>query len=181
MADPKVTRNKAPRRPKQVQTTGVVITTHTQAMRLSKAAEESARALGVLPHEFLHRIAAGLGIPQKRVTSVPDGRGGYRDEVVEETAWPSLPMRIDAAKAAAPYYAPRLTSQQVDIKATLDPTNLSDEELRRQLNEALAKLPQEHAADVAANVKAVQDAKEREAVAPGTSRRLPPRLKKDRK
>lgn len=58
---------------------------------------EAAAALGLLPHEFL------LAVAQARVEDI-DG------EI------PTLDQRIDAAKAAAPFYAPKLSNIEVSGK-----------------------------------------------------------------
>ena len=61
--------------------------------RLSNQAREEAAKRGELPHEFLLRVARGDEI---------DGHS------------PTFAERIDAAKAAAQYFAPRLTSAHVE-------------------------------------------------------------------
>lgn len=61
--------------------------------KVSKRAREEAAATGELPHEFLLRIARGESI---------DGHA------------PAFNERIDAAKAAAPYFAPRLATTSID-------------------------------------------------------------------
>lgn len=61
----------------------------TSVNRMSKAAREKAAETGILPHEFLLAVSQGHDID------------GHRPSFVE---------RLDAAKAAAPYYAPKLSS-----------------------------------------------------------------------
>lgn len=56
--------------------------------RVAREAREKAAATGMLPHEFLLAI--------------------MRDEVEGES--PTFEQRLDAAKAAAPYFAPKLAS-----------------------------------------------------------------------
>ena len=60
--------------------------------RLSQVAIEAATKTGELPHEFLLRVARGEAV---------DG----------ET--PTFDKRVDAAKAAAPYFAPRLATATI--------------------------------------------------------------------
>lgn len=60
--------------------------------RLSQEAIEAATKTGELPHEFLLRVSRGETI---------DGEN------------PAFDKRIDAAKAAAPYFAPRLATATV--------------------------------------------------------------------
>lgn len=82
---------------------------------------------GYLPHEFLLRIVRGEGVLQK----VP-GEGGKLKEV---KVYPSLEVRVDVAKAIAPYFAPRLSSQQVQLRSPAE--ELSDEELEARIRELL--------------------------------------------
>ena len=65
------------------------------------------RRIGELPHEFLRRIALGKKIG---------------DHV------PSFEQRMQAAKEAAPYYAPRFTSVE-HKNPPIDITKLTDEQL----------------------------------------------------
>lgn len=59
--------------------------------KLSQKAREAAAATGKLPHELLLMVARGQPLPGER------GK-------------PTRAERIDAMKAAAPYYAPRLAA-----------------------------------------------------------------------
>lgn len=79
------------------------------ANRMSQKAREAASAGGELPHEFLLRVARGGVI---RETVVRDGV-----QTVEERE-PTLAERMDAAKAAAPFYAPKMAS--VEMKAKVE-------------------------------------------------------------
>lgn len=69
--------------------------------KVNRLAIEQAHRTGMLPHEFLLKIS----------------RGGRIDGVK-----PDLNLRISCAKAAAPYYAPKLSAVEL-IK------DLNDEEL----------------------------------------------------
>lgn len=69
--------------------------------KVNRLAIEEAHRTGILPHEFLLKIS----------------RGGRIDGVK-----PDMAMRISCAKAAAPYYAPKLSAVEL-IK------DLNDEEL----------------------------------------------------
>lgn len=73
-----------------------------------------------LPHEFLRDVANGKQFKVKKlvVTLYNNGpRHGQEKsrEWTEEDYWPSMPERVDAAKAAAPYFAPRLSAQNVSL------------------------------------------------------------------
>jgi hypothetical protein len=79
--------------------------------KITQRAREAAARTGELPHEFLLRISRGEEID------------GHTPEFAE---------RVDAAKAAAPYYAPRLATSQVDLRASIanrSAPELSNEEL----------------------------------------------------
>ncbi len=62
-----------------------------------------AKADGQLPHEFLLEVARGQ--PIRHGKDNEDGTHNYYT--------PDFAMRLDAAKAAAPYYAPKLSTVEV--------------------------------------------------------------------
>lgn len=64
--------------------------------KMANEARAQAQATGQLPHEFLLTVARG--------------------EKIDETV-PKLDQRIDAAKAAAPYFAPRMSATDVTLTA----------------------------------------------------------------
>jgi len=86
---------------------------------------------GKLPHEILLDIARGEPIVHKVWVSKRDKKGNViRDEdgheiqeLVERIHYADFAMRVDAAKAAAPFYAPRLAAQQVNL-GNLDPKDI---------------------------------------------------------
>lgn len=73
--------------------------------KIAQEAREKAQATGLLPHEFLLSIARGE--PVFKTVALPDG------SVVQQQEDYALPVRIDAAKAAAPYYAPKISTVEV--------------------------------------------------------------------
>lgn len=85
------------------------------ANKMSMEARERAAKTGELPHEFLLRVARGEEI---------DGNK------------PTFADRLDAAKAAAPYYAPKLSSSNVTLRQVRSIADLSDEELAALSGEA---------------------------------------------
>ena len=86
--------------------------------KMSAASRQAAAATGELPHEFLLRVMRG--------------------EPIEDHT-PTFEERLDAAKAAAPFYAPRLATQQVKLSGqTL--REASDEELAAALVTNLRQL-----------------------------------------
>ena len=73
--------------------------------RLAMQAREHAAQTGMLPHEFLLAVARGQRITRK----VADAAGIIQE--VEEAY--DFDTRLDAAKAAAPYYAPKISTVEV--------------------------------------------------------------------
>jgi hypothetical protein len=72
---------------------------------------------GELPHQFLLRIARGEGISHSRWEIDYDNDGCEIDrKLVTHVVYPDFPTRLEAAKSAAPYFAPRLMSQTVSAK-----------------------------------------------------------------
>lgn len=99
---------------------------------LNKNIRQMARMSGQLPHEFLLHVCRGDVVVEK-----------YLDDeglVQEREVYPDIGMRIDAAKAAAPFFAPKLSVQQVDMSASADLEHLSVEELKRRLQLTLTRL-----------------------------------------
>ena len=85
--------------------------------RLSKEAIDAAKETGMLPHEWLLSVSRGEPIEQKRWRDVLDAEGNVIDrEVVTEVVYADFGTRMDAAKAAAPFYAPRLATQTVSVQ-----------------------------------------------------------------
>lgn len=68
-----------------------------------------------LPHEWLRDLALGNPVRQRRVEIVRNDRGEIVDRVCfEELSYPTLKTRIRCATAAAPFFAPRLSSARVE-------------------------------------------------------------------
>ena len=78
--------------------------------KVSRATVLQARRTGELPHEFLLRLMRGRD-KFKTVVVLADGK------TKELMRLPTLPERFDAARAAAPYYAPRLVASIVEGNA----------------------------------------------------------------
>ena len=90
------------------------------AAKLQVAARLRAESEGfLLPHELLLRAANGQSFKVRKLHIIYYARGPKRGEEkerkwVEEDYYPTFEEQLDAAKAAAPYYAPRLMSQTVN-------------------------------------------------------------------
>jgi len=87
------------------------------SMKAKAAAAES----GMLPHEWLLMVSRGEPIEHHRLVVEKDGDGKeIHREYVKEMAYPDMDVRIDAAKAAAPFYAPKLAAQVVKVGGETD-------------------------------------------------------------
>lgn len=83
--------------------------------KVTREARKVAAEKGMLPHEFLAAVARG---------DVIDGHE------------PTFEERLDAAKAAAPYYAARLSTSNVNVRRITDFSQLTDAELAALAGEA---------------------------------------------
>lgn len=88
--------------------------------KITTKARQEAMATGLLPHEWLLKVSRGEGIEQKRwkieyYKSGPKAGTEKSRELITEVVYADFPTRIDAAKAAAPFYAPRLAVQSVKV------------------------------------------------------------------
>ena len=85
-----------------------------QPNKLTQLVIEKAKATGDLPHEFLLKVSQGQEI----------------DGVV-----PDLELRLDAAKAAAPFFAPRLAQieqkVETELRATISAEPMSEHDWER--------------------------------------------------
>lgn len=106
--------------------------TKTKAVKQLRA---EAVATGLLPHEWLLRVSRGEAVPVRRwaIKYGKDGREVSRT-LVEEEAYADLGVRIECAKAAAPFYAPRLATQTVVVRG-------NNEQVAKALLELSSKLP----------------------------------------
>lgn len=84
--------------------------------KVTAKAKLAAMETGLLPHEWLLKVSRGEGIEHKRWVIKYDKNGKETSrELVTEEVYADFPTRIDAAKAAAPFYAPKLAVQQVKV------------------------------------------------------------------
>ena len=108
------------------------------SQKITTQAREEAKLMGCLPHEWLLKVTRGEPIVQRFVVSIYDKRGALVGEEVQvKEVYPDLAMRVDAAKAAAPYYAPRLATQVLTLRnksAGSEFEGMSDEELDKMLH-----------------------------------------------
>lgn len=80
---------------------------------MSAEARAAAAETGILPHEFLLRVMRG--------------------EYVSGKDRPSMTQRLDAAKAAAPFFAPRMSSINHDGGIKVEEKKCSNLELARRI------------------------------------------------
>lgn len=85
---------------------------------------------GKLPHEILLDIARGEPIDHH----VWDHE---KKAYVKRSIYPPWEDRVDAAKAAAPFYAPRLAASVVKTPGSQDPSGMSDKQLNDELRNLL--------------------------------------------
>lgn len=80
--------------------------------KVTNKTREAAMATGLLPHEWLLKISRGEMITQQiAIRDIETGEVSY--ELME--IYPDFDTRVEAAKSAAPYYAPRLATQNVKL------------------------------------------------------------------
>lgn len=81
---------------------------------MTMLAQAEAKLAGILPHEWLLKVMRGDAILQRYTVEVRDKRNKViGHEVKEQEVYPDLQMRHDAAKAAAPYFAPKISSIEI--------------------------------------------------------------------
>ena len=103
--------------------------------KVTAKSREAAMAVGLLPHEWLLKVARGDEIEQKRWKIKYDKAGNeISRELITEMIHPDFPTRTDAAKAAAPYYAPRLAVQTIG-------TTPNSDKVAEVLKDLASKLP----------------------------------------
>lgn len=113
--------------------------------KLSKKAIEEAKATGELPHERLLKISRGEPVLHHRKVEHRNKKTGQitKVEYVEELHYPSFKEQVIASEAAAPYYAPKLLSQKIDLSVEEKLKKMSDAELEAEkqklLNESKGK------------------------------------------
>jgi len=98
---------------------------------------------GLLPHEFLLQVMRGeieVSIPHEVDEYDEDGCKTGNKIVEWEKQIPDLAMRIDAAKAAAPYYAPRLAAMQIDLNQQTNVTLTSITLIKKSPEEPQGRL-----------------------------------------
>jgi hypothetical protein len=89
--------------------------------KVTAKAREAAMETGLLPHEWLLKVSRGEGIEHKRWKIVYDKNGKEKGrELITEEVYADFPTRLDAAKAAAPFYAPKLAVQTVSVNSNSD-------------------------------------------------------------
>lgn len=95
--------------------------------KMSRRAREEAAKHGLLPHEWLLEVMRGHLMTHKAIDQ--DGK------LIEVVVVPTFEERCDAARAAAPFYAPKLVSQHVKLDGAMGYHTLSDKELDERIRE----------------------------------------------
>lgn len=69
---------------------------------------------GILPHQFLLKIARGEGVQHSSVKQTFNDDGVLEHGLVQETiVYPTFEQRLDAAHKCASYFAPKLSATNV--------------------------------------------------------------------
>ena len=102
--------------------------------KITTQAREAAAETGLLPHEWLLKVSRGEPIEQKRWVTKYDKNGKETGrELVTEEIYADFPTRIDASKAAAPFYAPKLATQTVSVTNSSDTVSDTLKEIAKVL------------------------------------------------
>lgn len=89
--------------------------------KVTAKAKQAAMETGLLPHEWLLKVSRGEPIEHKRWVTKYDAKGKEKGrELVTEEIYADFPTRLDAAKAASPFYAPKLAVQTVSVTGNSD-------------------------------------------------------------
>lgn len=118
--------------------------------KLARDAREAAKLTGMLPHEIL--LSQARGEPQRVYSVDPQGVISFRLQC------PTMEQQTDAAKAAAPYYAPKISTVEVI-------TGVGDDELDAIIAGA--------AAEAGVGISVDGEGEEEEAPRPQRERRAP--------
>lgn len=103
--------------------------------RVSVAARAAEAQKGLLPHEWLAKVGRGEPIEQSRWEIERDEETGKEisRKVVTEMIYPPFEIRQDCWKAAAPFLAPKLAVQTIDLNAKHSFEKATDAELDAKL------------------------------------------------
>lgn len=112
--------------------------------KVTTQARLEAAQSGLLPHEWLLKVARGEPVPHTKWKITYHAKTGVelKRELVHEEYYADFDRRIDAAKAAAPFYAPRLATQTVTVSGNVGLTKLTDEELKDELLTLIKEMPE---------------------------------------
>lgn len=107
--------------------------------KVTAKAKQAAMETGLLPHEWLLKVSRGEPIVHKRwkieyFKTGPKAGTEKSRTLIEEEVYTEFSTRLDAAKAAAPFYAPKLAVQVVNPEG--DPATVA-----QQLAALAEKLP----------------------------------------
>lgn len=102
---------------------------------LVEKSRQAAVRSGLLPHEWLLAVSRGQPVKQMRLKITYHKTGPKKGEEkerewVEELVYADFPTRIDAAKAAAPYYTPKLATKIVGGSSDVGMNNAVIDALR---------------------------------------------------
>jgi hypothetical protein len=109
--------------------------------QITEKAAEKSKELGILPHEWLLKVAQGEGIEHKYWDIKHNAKGKELSrELKKEIVYADFITRVDAAKAAAPFFAAKYVYKTVSNPAGSNGSTGSDV-VAEQLKEISKKLP----------------------------------------
>lgn len=89
--------------------------------KVTAKAKQAAMETGLLPHEWLLKVSRGEGIVHKRWVIKYDDKGNEKSrELIVEEIYADFPTRLDASKAAAPFYSAKLATQTISVTSNSD-------------------------------------------------------------
>ena len=87
--------------------------------KVTLEAKLRAAEAGMLPHEWLLAVSRGEPMKQMIKKITYDAKGRLKsEEWIEVEHYADYQTRVDCAKAAAPFYAPKLATQTVTLGGT---------------------------------------------------------------
>jgi len=99
--------------------------------KVTAKSKQIAQETGLLPHEWLLAVSRGEGIVHKRWVVKFDAKGKeVSRDLIEEIIYADFTTRIDASKAAAPFYAPKLVAQTVTTPGSSSGSNATADALK---------------------------------------------------
>lgn len=99
--------------------------------KVTAKSKQAAQETGLLPHEWLLAVSRGEGIEHKRWVVKYDSKGKeVSRDLITEVIYADFPTRIDASKAAAPFYGHKLVAQVITAPGNPSGSNATADALK---------------------------------------------------